>query len=78
MLGMLQNGADPKLVNAQGVTALQLCLKEKPVSIEAVRLLLEHGADPDAGEKGSARKLVEGAEFPEKEVVLDLISKTKQ
>ncbi|WP_197455413.1 ankyrin repeat domain-containing protein [Stieleria neptunia] len=75
---LLQNGADPNPVNAQGVTALQLCLKEKPVSIEAVRVLLEYGADPDAGEYGSARKLVDGAEFPEKKAVLDLFSKTKE
>jgi len=74
---LLELGADPNAINEEGSTPLQLCLWGSSTSNAAVESLLEHGADPDIGINGSARKLVQNSAASDRDSILALMDKYK-
>ena len=74
---LLDLGADPNVINEEGSTPLQLCLWGSSTRNAAVESLLEHGADPDIGIDGSARKLVQNSAASDRDLILALMDKYK-
>ena len=58
---LLERGADTKRVNDRGQTALGAAVFRR--SQESTQLLLDHGADPDAGGR-SAREIAAASSSP--------------
>lgn len=72
---LCRNEADPNVINGEGVTPMQVAVRRLPISPETVRALVEHGGDPDAGEKGTARKMMEAVSYEDKDAILEIMKR---
>lgn len=61
---LIRRGADPKLANPLGATALHWVAGEPSEYLRKVDLLLQHGADPNAASQSGRTPLTVAAAFP--------------
>ncbi|MCA8992283.1 MAG: ankyrin repeat domain-containing protein [Planctomycetaceae bacterium] len=75
---LINAGASLNVVDSRGISPLHRLLVSNVQRLDLVRLLLEAGAKPDFGSKGtSARKYAEAVCSPEMESIRELFSHTE-